>query len=332
MQKLLFVLSVFLLIIMHNLSFAQNNEELIKVTDQLYMISGLGGNVTFLVTEDGVLLVDSGNEPNAAKVIKKYVCSVTDKPIKYLVYTHYHLDHTLGALGFNKDFTIIGQENIVYNLKTFARAQIDNYLEVELPQQIRKSKLETDSLRKINNEKWKESQANYEKLSVELEETKKYKLIFPDITFKDGMNIYLGNDTITFKFPGNTHTNCNVLVEFKNQNAVVTGDFLFSNGMPYIDYNAKCNTLNWIGQLKKLNSMNYKYVIPGHGKLASGKDLLNEAEYLSDLRDSVQSFILKNKSLVETQNELKMEKYSNYDFQFMLASEIEAVYKELKGM
>lgn len=317
---------------MHNLTFAQNNEELIKVTDQLYMISGIGGNVSFLVTDDGVLLVDAGNEPNAANVIKKYVRSVTSKPIKYLVYTHYHLDHTLGAPGFNKDFTIVGQENIIYNLKTFARAQIDTYLDVELPQQIRKSKLETDSLKKINSEKWKESQANYEKLSVELEETKNYKLIFPDITFKDEMNIYLGNDTINLKFPGNTHTNCNILVEFKNQNAVATGDFLFSNGMPYIDYNAKCSTVTWIEQLKKLNLKNYQYVIPGHGKLASGKDLLKEAEYLSDLRDSVQSFISKNKSLVEIQNELKMEKYSDFGLQFMLPGEIETVYKELKGM
>lgn len=332
MKNLIFVLSLFCLFVLHSISFAQNNEELIKVTDQLYMITGLGGNISFLVTDEGVLLVDAGTEPNAVDKIEKYIKSITGKPIKYLVFTHYHLDHTLGARGFNENFKVIGNENISKNLIRREKEYLDVYCKVELPSEIQKAKYETDSLKKINDPKWKDSQANYERLTTELEDAKKTKIVLPDITFKDEMKIFLGNDTINLKFPGNTHTNCSILVEFSNQNAIAAGDFFFYKHLPFIDYNAKCNTKNWIDQLKNISSTNFKYVIPGHGKLTSGKEFLDEAQYLTDLRNAVQSCISNNRTISEAQNEIKMEKYSSYGFQDILPREIEAVYKELKGM
>lgn len=331
MKKLQLALTFIILFVVYNLSLAQNKEELIKVTNQLYMISGMGGNVSFLVTDDGVLVVDAGNTPGAIKTIEKHIKSVTDKPIKYLVYTHYHLDHTLGICGYDKNFTIVGQENVFSNLKVFAVPSLEAYSSIELPGEIQKTKREIDSLKRVNNEKWKESQSKYENLLVELEEMKKSKIIFPDITFKDEMNLYLGKDTIALKYPGNTHTSCNILVEFKNQNAIATGDFFFHEILPYIDYDAKCNTKNWIDQIKYISSQNFKYVIPGHGKLAQNKDLLDEAQYLTDLREAIQSYISKNKTLDETLKELKMEKYSSYGYQQILPIEINAVYRELKG-
>lgn len=94
-----------------------NGIDLQKITDHLYIISGAGGNVAFFVTETGVLVIDSGNKPDNEKNILNKIHEVTEKPIKYLVFTHYHGDHILGAQNFPESTIIISHENTRINIK-----------------------------------------------------------------------------------------------------------------------------------------------------------------------------------------------------------------------
>ena len=109
----------FSLLILFALSFtlAQNEgAQVTQVTDRLYVISGLGGNVGFIITNEGVLVVDAGNSLSDAKTILQTIKEKTDKPIKYLVLTHYHGDHTNGMQAFPPEVISIGQKNIIANL------------------------------------------------------------------------------------------------------------------------------------------------------------------------------------------------------------------------
>ena len=92
---------------------SHQKDSIIHVTENLYMISGDGGNVSFLVTEDGVLVVDSGLPKLDGKNIEELIASVTDEKIKYLIFTHYHYDHTFGAVGLSDDIVIISHDNFI---------------------------------------------------------------------------------------------------------------------------------------------------------------------------------------------------------------------------
>lgn len=329
MKKCLFTIPITLLLLINLQVSSQSEDTLILVTDKLYMISGLGGNATFLVTDEGVLLIDAGTVPTHGVKIKKHIKSVTDQPIKYLIYTHYHRDHTFGTCGIDEDMIIIGHSNAAKNLKSFGSSSFTMYRDERLPKAIEELKNEADSLKKSNDPRWEEANENYQNHVKRLEEARKTKIVYPDITFEKKMTLYMGEDTIDLFYPGPTHTNGNILVEFENRNAVVTGDFLFNSAFPYIDLIAGCDTKNWIEQIRILAEKEFKYIIPGHNDLATNEQLLREGSYLKDLRKAVQAKIDENKSLEEIQKEITMDEYADFGFQRMLKRNIAAVYNEL---
>ncbi len=309
--------------------YGQHKDALIKVTDQLYMVSGHGGNVSFLVTDDGVLVVDAGSGKGSGHAIIEHVKSVTDQPVKYVVLTHYHYDHSFGACAFPEDVVVVGHKNIIHNLKTFGQKGLDDYREGSLKPWVKKLGAEMDSLKNSGDEQWQEVEKKYQAAQKQLEAANQIVIVYPDITFEDEKTICLGPDTIKLIHPGNTHTDGNILVSFVNQKALATGDFFFNGYMPYIDFNANSNTENWINQVNVYTNGEYEYVIPGHGKLANANELKKQATYLTVLREKIELLIGENKTFEEIQKEVKMPEYSHYEFQYTLGSEIEAIYKEL---
>jgi len=310
--------------------FGQQGDSLIQVTEKLYMISGLGGNATFLVTQEGVLLVDAGTVKKDGRAIEKHIRSVTDRPVKYLVYTHYHYDHANGACGLSDDPVIISHRYQAQNLKAFGKGFLSMYRDENLQPRAKNLKEKADSLKKIGDPGWEEVREKYDKVSELLADVEETSIVFPDIRFSQNMELTLGSDTVNLIYAGATHTKGNILVEFRNQNTLVTGDFFFNHCMPYIDYKAGSDTRNWVAQLKKFAGKKYRHVIPGHGNLAETKDLEKQLNYLTDLREAVKKGITENKSVESLKGEIKMQEYHDYGFQHMLPGEIEAVYKELK--
>lgn len=311
-----------------NFSFGQS-DSLIKLNNKLHVITGLGGNVTFLTTEDGVLLVDAGSTKSDGEKINGYIRSVTDKPLKYVVYTHYHYDHIFGACGLEGKPTIIGHKNIYNNIKTYGEPYLQlNKRKVKL--EVYRLKEQLDSIKKVNGKGQSELEKAIEAAQANQQLTEATIAIYPNVTFDKELTIYLGTDTIKLSHPGNSHTDCEIIVEFTNQKALATGDLFFNHLLPYIDSNANGNTANWAEQAKRLSANpNYQIVIPGHGNIATAKDLMKQANYLTDLRATIQKYIDMKKPLPEILKEMKMPGYEDYQYQEFLPIEIEAVYKEL---
>lgn len=114
MEKIKFQLLVLLLFVM-TLGNCQNKEVVIKttkITDQIYMLKGKGGNIGLFVGEDGAFMIDdqfANSTPNILEAIKK----VTEQPVKYLVNTHWHGDHTGGNKNMkNEGAIIVSHENV----------------------------------------------------------------------------------------------------------------------------------------------------------------------------------------------------------------------------
>lgn len=110
----------------------------IKITDGVYqLVSGRGSNITMSVGEDGVFIVDDNFTELTAK-IKAAIATVTDKPVKFLINTHWHSDHVGGNQNFGKDSIIVAQHNVyermsVDHFHTVFKTEIPAYPKVALP-------------------------------------------------------------------------------------------------------------------------------------------------------------------------------------------------------
>jgi len=234
-----------------------------KVTplgNNVYMLEGQGGNITAAVGDDGVIQVDGEFAPLHDK-IKAAVDKVSGgKPIKYLVNTHFHGDHTGGNAPFAKDgTTIVAHQNLAM-------------------------RLEHGSTNGMSGAKT----APVEKMAVP---TKTYTT--------EGLQLMVAGQTATVNHPPSAHTDTDSYVYFPRANVIATGDVV-STGERYvtIDY-ANGGSINGIISTVeiylKLGNDQTKYV-PGHGALATKADIQRYHDMLVRVRDSVQGEIKAGKT------------------------------------
>jgi len=234
-----------------------------KVTplgNNVYMLEGQGGNITAAVGDDGVIQVDGEFAPLHDK-IKAAVDKVSGgKPIKYLINTHFHGDHTGGNASFAKDgTTIVAHQNLAM-------------------------RLEHGSTNGMSGAKT----APVEKMAVP---TKTYTT--------EGLQLMVAGQTATVNHPPSAHTDTDSYVYFPRANVIATGDVV-STGERYvtIDY-ANGGSINGIISTVeiylKLGNDQTKYV-PGHGALATKADIQRYHDMLVRVRDSVQGEIKAGKT------------------------------------
>lgn len=309
----------------------ENPLKVSTVQDDLYLITGMQWdvNVIFLVTGEGVMVVDAGNDPEEGRWVVEKIKEKTRKPIKYVVLTHYHFDHTLGLLGFPKDVTIIAHVNCRKNISQFGEAQFKWFTETNLPGQIKTLGQKIEKLKKENSPEVKKEEKELKKLEKQLEYLKKSKLIYPGITYDDKLTLTIGKEKIEIIYPGHAHTNGNSLIYIPSRKVMIMGDMLFYGYIPYIDWQAGSNTKHWIAWMEKLSQWDIEKVIPGHGEVTTKAAFEKKKTYLTDLRKSVKEAVDKGLSLEEMTKSIKMENYKQLKFYEFLGSNIEAVYQEM---
>ncbi len=328
------LLAVALMIIAAPAVPARSQSEIVvtEATDNLYFLTGVVGNVAFLVTDEGVLVVDSGTKPSHGDAILEEIAKLTDKPVKYLIFTHYHMDHVLGAQRFPEEVTVISHENLPGNQKDFNGPNLKKMVEETYPARIAEAEKKLESLEGAGEEELAAAAKDVEQLKATLAEAKEIVLVYPDRTYSDEMTITIGGHEIRLIYPGAAHTSGNTLVYFVDLRAVHMGDMLFYKRHPYIDWKAGSNTENWIASLEKVATWDVEVVIPGHGELTDKSGLTWKVEYLSDLRTEVGEAVKKGQTLEEAKESVKMEKYSEIPWSYMLEAGVEAVFNELTGV
>jgi cyclase len=273
----------------------------IKVTplgNNVYMLEGNGGNITVAVGQDAVIEVDGEFAPLHEK-IKAAVDKLSGgKPIKYLINTHFHGDHTGGNAPFAKDgTTIVSHQNLAL-------------------------RLEHGSTNGLSGAKT----APAEKGAI------------PTQTYtNEGLRLMVNGQTAVVNHPASAHTDTDSYVYFPMANVVSTGDVV-STGNRYvtIDY-ANGGSINGIISTVetyiKLGNDQTKYV-PGHGALATKADLQAYHDLLVDVRDRVQAQIKAGKTeeqtiaakpLAEVGAKLKTNQQADDNM-------VKMVYRSLKGV
>ena len=252
-----------------------------KIADGVYYATGgFGSNNVVIVNDNDVMLVDAGTTPGNARRFVADVKMLTNKPIKYVVNTHFHFDHTDGNQIFGPDVQIIGQEYLAKAINPGIVNQ-EPYLTSTGPILV----AQMDDLKKqIAGEKdaGKKTALNKQLADVQLmqQELKELKPTPPNKTYRDKLVINSGGREIDLLFLGRGHTEGDTVVYLPKEKIVASGDLMESR----LAYMGSAVFDEWIDTLDKLKKLDFTVDLPGHGIPFGDKGLITAyQDYLQDL-------------------------------------------------
>jgi cyclase len=252
---------------------------------------GIDSNTTFLITNEGVIVVDTRVTPAEAKKVKEEVRKQTQLPILYTINTHYHGDHSFGNQVF-KDTHIIAHENVRKALEgESGKAHLEVFKSFKIPG---------------------------------MDET---MITPPNMIFKEKMHVYAGEYHLELiHAPG--HTDGDLFIYIESLKTIIAGDLITTGKIPYM---GDAYIENWINALNYIGDLDAEIYIPGHGNPGGKPLLIAMKHYLIDLRRLVTFQIGEGRSLKETQDavrpvlEKKFRKWKKLEW---LDGNIERAYME----
>jgi glyoxylase-like metal-dependent hydrolase (beta-lactamase superfamily II) len=232
-----------------------------KLRDNLHVLIGSGGNIGVLSGPDGKLLVDAGMTGSRPQIVKA-LASISGEPIKHLINTHWHFDHTDGNEWLHEaGATIMAHENLKKRLSTPTRVEAWDFTFEPSPAGALPTEIvKTDRKLKVNG------------VSLAVEH-----------------------------YPPPCHTDTDVVVHFETADVLHTGDTFWNGHYPFIDYSTGGTIDGMINACKKnlARLTDKSIVIPGHGPVADKAALTKFTEILTDVREKVAAMKKAGKSLEE---------------------------------
>ena len=263
-----------------------------KVADGIYYATAtgsmtIGSNAVVIVNDEDVLLVDPGITPAAATSFIADVKTVTNKPVKYVVDTHYHYDHAFGNQVFGPDVTIIGHDTTRRRLmgpvlkertyQTNGLAAIASRFTL-LKQQIADAK---DPKERAILQRQLAIHQQY------ADEQPKIKPTPPNSTLSRDMTLHRGSREIQIRFMGRAHTDGDVVVFLPRERMIATGDMITSA----LSYTGDAFVEEWPATLEQVMTLDFDTVLPGHGNVFKGKDhIRNLQAYWRDFYQQATAF------------------------------------------
>jgi glyoxylase-like metal-dependent hydrolase (beta-lactamase superfamily II) len=309
---------------------AEDDFQLVPVADGVYAAiaksGGLAsGNAGFVIGDDGVVIFDTFFTPTAIEELIGEIQKLTNKPIKYAVNSHYHLDHT----GGNQVLVAQGVPIIAHdNVRQWQTVKNKRFLPA--PEELQKRKADAAKQLSETSADQGDRRAQLERQIRRLDAMIAIKLTNPTRTFSSGtMELKLGKrKVILATLPG--HTGGDVFAFVPDANVVFMGDLGWSKTLPNL-VDATVN--DWIPTLDKIlkDHPNAKY-IPGHGNVATSVEIKDFHDYLDDLRARVKQGIANGLTFDQAKQQLTLpDKYKTFAFQNFATPNVEDMYKELTG-
>src|SRR5688572_27004743 len=229
-----------------------------KVSGSVYMLEGAGGNIAASVGDEGIVIVDDQFAPLADK-IRAALKGITAKPLRFIINTHYHFDHTGGNLPLH-DATIVAHDNV-------------------------RKRLATASI--LGNGG-----------SMKMEQPAYAKQALPVITFQHDVTLHVNGEDIRALHAPNGHTDGDSIVFFPQSKVVHFGDVYVRYGFPFVDLNGGGSTKGMIAGIEAAIAQlpaDVK-VIPGHGALATLDDVRGYVTLLKETRGAVEKAVKAGKT------------------------------------
>jgi cyclase len=238
-----------------------------------------GANAGFVIGDDGVAVIDTFENPEAAKQLLAEIRKLTTLPVKFIVNTHYHIDHVAGNRIFQQAGAIV-----------FAQRNVRSWIH-------------TENLKFFGHDIKPEEKAMVESLGA------------PDAVYDSGVTLFVGSRKLEVRaYPG--HTGGDSVVFIPDAEIVFTGDLFWRNTLPNL---IDASTAAWISTLASIaaSSAPSTTFVPGHGEVATLPDVKAFRDYLAYLRDEVAQAVKEGKSndaLVAATLPALTEKYGKWNF------------------
>src|SRR5436853_6516585 len=263
--------------------YAQQNSQIhvLHVQGNVYMLVGAAGNIAVQVGNDGVLLVDTGGTEMADQVlasIKQLAKPITNRPIRYIINTHFHPDHTGGNEKLRAAGATITGGNVAGNISDATEgAAVFAHENV-----MKRMSAPTGSQAPRASGAWP-----------------------TDTYFGDKKELFFNGEAIQLFHPNSAHTDGDSIVFFRRSDVVSTGDIFMTTNYPIVDLqnggsiNGIIDALNFIlditvpAEKQEGGTM----VIPGHGRLCDEADVVEYRDMVTIIRDRIQDMIKKGMTL-----------------------------------
>jgi cyclase len=237
-------------------------------------------NSTIIINDDDVIVVDAHATPAAARALIDDVRTLTPKPIRYVIDTHYHWDHAHGNQAFVPGAQVIGHEYVRQMLltNTLESRSYRSFID-PVPGQIdgirKQLAAETDPAKKKEIEQRLNVQVAYSDALREITPTP------PTVTYETRMSMFRGAREIRLLFLGRGHTAGDTVVFLPKERIVAMGDLVVGS-LPFM-YMGDGFVNEWPDTMDKVLQLDFDTIIPGHGDPFKDKDRLRK--YQSYLRD-----------------------------------------------
>jgi cyclase len=300
--KLTFVIAAFLSVAFACIAYTQDlppNLKKIKEGIYVYVGNNFNSNCGIVVTQEGVVLIDSGHNPTDSLRILDAVKKISPLPIRFLIDTEPHPDHTTGHFVFSPPATVIAHEGATQSM--------------------------------INREK--ETPGRIEKLAGGSPEMRKaldgYRFVPPQIEYRQKMTLNIGERTFELLYLKGVHSEADTAVWLPKERVLFSASGIvvdqFNILRPFV------TIPDILAASKMMKALNPEVVVPGHGTPGTVKIFDDTEKYYALLVERVGKMVKEGKSLDDIKKELKMPEYDHWATKERFPTNVEAAYKVVKG-
>ena len=269
-----------------------------KVKDGIYVYAAKDGNSTcsVVLTQEGPVVIDACQRPPDTHRLMAGIKKLTDKPVRFVIDTEVHNDHTFGHWVFSPPAVVINAEGA------------------------------GDAMRKGFDPK------RIETLSAEsaemAEAVKGYKMIVPQLEYRNRMTINLGERTFELYYLKNVHSEADTAVWLPKERVLFAASA--ANVKSIINLRPFVRFQDVLASYKLMKSLNPEIVVPGHGAVSTTKIFDEYEGFYNLLMKRVGEMAAQGKSLDQIKKELKLPEYADWAGQNNLSQNITVAYESVK--
>ena len=272
--------------------------EVVEVSEGIYAYIQHDGswclnNPAFVDVGDQVIAIDACANERRTRLFREAIERISSNPVRTLVNTHSHMDHTYGNCLFADDAVIVGHRNCRDAILREAPGQRER-VEVMFP-------------------------------SVEWGEVTP---VAPNVVFDDTMTLYAGDLELQLIYVSPAHTTTDAVVWIPQRQVLIAGDIIFNQGTPFA---LMGSVAGWLTALDRLRELPIETVIPGHGPVADASVLDEVGDYLKFVQTSAQAAFDGGVDPLDAARDLDLGRFSEWTDGERIVGNLHRAYSELRG-